>query len=464
MSNKNIFYFFIFISIFHIIFSFKYPINNKLIDAELGSVTSVEISSKKDFDQYIMNNKYVISIFHADWCGHCKRFLPVFDEASKYKIINKEWKFLKVPCSKYNSICEAFSINGYPTIKTFKDSKEIKIRPPRDIESFLEYLIKISSEPLIEIENNNIDKFYKEYGTFSPLIEYNSKDQSFISCIKDLANKKFLSEYYFGLLKNEEEKDGKITFDFDNNSLVYKWNKNCNDVKTFLNNNIFPLVSYINIAFMRKMNKYNRRVFMLFYNSNNEKANNFIDNTYKNISKDNRQIVFGYVISNKDKDLSNYFKINLTKETEIQILIYDFDKEITYKHPFAYDSNILKDGELENNIRELVENINSLPFTSGSKFTDFFRKIGVADLSYNTKMILIVGIFVVLIVIVVYLLICCDSEDIDEEIDIKDEKLIKKIRKMENKEKKEIKEINKDKKDEENNLNQKENDKKLKKD
>ena len=275
LDKINLLNFFIFVFVTNSIASFKYPINKKLIDAELTEVTSIEINNKSDFDKYIMTNNYVIAIFHADWCGHCKRFLPVFDEASRYKIINNKWKLLKIPCSKYESLCNSFSINGYPTIKTFKESKEINKRPPRELDSFLEFLIKISNNPFIEIKNNNLSQFYKDYGTFSPIIEYNSNNKNFITCIKNLAGEEFITEYYFGLIKKDGEKDEKIIFDFDKNPIIYNWNENCEDVKIFLNNNIFPLVSNINISFMRKMNRYGKIIFMIFYNSNNNKLNDF---------------------------------------------------------------------------------------------------------------------------------------------------------------------------------------------
>ena len=377
-----------------------------------------------------MINDYVISIFHADWCGHCKRFLPVFDEASRYKIINNKWKFLKIPCSKYELLCNSFSINGYPTIKTFKESKEILKRPPRELDTFLEYLIKISNSPFVGVENNNISQFYKDYGTFSPIIEYNSKKKNFMACLNDLAAKEFLTEYYFGLIKKDEGKDEKIIFDFDKNPLIYFWNENCEDVKLFLNNNLFPLVSNIDISFMRKMNRYGKTIFMIFYNSNNNKMNNFLKIQYKNISKDNRNLVFGYVKNNQDKDISNYFKITLSKETEIQILIYNFDKEISYKHPINYDLNIINEEEIEINIRELLKNINNLPFTSGSKFKDFFRKIGLTDMSPTTTIILFVVVFGILILILCYLIFFCDSEDNYEDLNAEEEKLLKQIKKQ----------------------------------
>ena len=52
--------------------------------------------------------------------------MPIFDEVSKYLIISQTWKLLKIPCSKYEKICDSFNVEGYPTIKLFKDSQEIK--------------------------------------------------------------------------------------------------------------------------------------------------------------------------------------------------------------------------------------------------------------------------------------------------------------------------------------------------
>ena len=427
MSKKSKFMnIFIFLLFFQIVYSFKYPINNNLKNSELSEITSVEISTKSEFDKYVKDNEYVISIFHADWCGHCKRFLPIFDEASKYKIINNKWKFLKISCSKYASLCSSFSIDGYPTIKTFKNSKEINRSPPRELENFLEFLLKMSNKPLIEIENNNINKFYNDYGTFSPIIEYNSKNNKFIECFNNFANNDFLNEYYFGLLKS---KYNRIIFNFDSNSIIFNWNENCDDAKNFLKNNIYPLVSYIDIGLMRNMFRNKKTLFLMLFYSNNDEMNEFVNNTYKNISKDNRNLVFGYLHYDKDKDISSYFKINLTKESEIQILMYDFNKEIRYIHPSKYDSNIINQKELENEIRKLLKNINNLPFTSGNKFKDFLRKTGLSDMSETTKLILVILAFVLIVGCLIVMIFCCDIV-IDDENDIKKKTLLNKNKKI----------------------------------
>ena len=399
--------YFIFLILLNNIFSFKYPINKDLLKSEKNSEsTSIEISTKSDFDKYITENKYAIAIFHADWCGHCKRFLPVFNEASKYLKISQNWKLLKIPCSKYPSLCDQFSIEGYPTIKIFKNSKEMKnITPPRDLENFLEFLIKISTDPLINIKNKQ--DFYNDYGTFSPLVEYNEKNDKFISCIKELSTyNEFLSEYYFGLIPNNENIfDEKIIFDFDNNNVVFNYNNNCDEVKNFLRNNKYPLLSEADFNLMRKMFRENKKhICIIFYNSNNEIINKFIFNEYKNIAKNNRDIVFAYSQFNQRKELANYFQIVLNKETEFQILIYDFKKEKFYTHKM-YDINIKNLNEINNDIVDLIKNINKISYSSKDKISDFIS-------NHKILLFLVLG---VLIIIIIYLACFCDIED-DEEI------------------------------------------------
>ena len=394
----------------NIISPFKYPINNDLFSSEKGEISSIEIISKSDLDQYILNNKYVIAIFHADWCGHCKRFLPVFNQASKYPIIANTWKLLKISCSKYEKICDSFNIEGYPTIKVFKNSQEIKgIFVPRDKENFLEFLIKMSNEPLIYI-NNTIQEFYDNYGTFSPLIKYNKNKTEFISCIKNLAyNKEFLSEYYFGLIADKEDK---IIFNYDNNNVIFNYKGNCDEIKIFLRNNKYPLISEANFNIMRKMNRDNiRYICIIFYNYNNDIINKFVENEYKNISKENREIVFTYSLFNAKNEVAKYFQVVLNQETEFQIFIYDFFKERFYKHQI-YDINIISLDNVKDDIIKLIKNMDKISFTSINKINDFVS---------NHKFLLI-SIMILLIIAIFYLLCCCELVDEENVNKLEDKK------------------------------------------
>ena len=399
----------LFISILVAVASFKYPINQNLKITEKGEDTSIIISSKEDIDKFILNSSYVIAIFHADWCHHCKKFLPVFKEVSSIKVINKNWKFLNVPCSKYSQICDSFGVEGYPTVKTFKFSKEIKGRVPREFDSLVEYLQKLSSEPLIYIKDNNgINEFYQNYGTFSPLIEYNPKNEKFYSCIKDAAENEYIMEYYFGMLK-VDGKNEKIIFDFDGDRVEYIWNRYCNDVKKFLKDNLYPLISNIDIGFMRKIIKAKKIIFMLFCDPTDQKVDNFIKKSFKNLSKDNRDMIFGYIDYKKNSDLTNYFKVNITQNSELKIVLYDFNTDMKYNHPNTYDINNQKDEDIEKDLRKILQNKRKIPFTSGNKFKDIMNYLGLFTISTSNQIIIFVGIIVAIITCACLALCFCEE-------------------------------------------------------
>ena len=84
-------------------------------------------------------------------------------------------------------------------------------------------------------------------------------------------------------------------------------------------------------------------------------------------------------------------------------------------HPSVLDSNILNEKEIESEIRNILKNIDTLPFTSGSKFKDFMRKIGLADLGPNAVVLIFVFVLLVLIIFLFVMLFCCDSDEVNEE-------------------------------------------------
>ena len=68
--------------------------------------------------------------FHADWCPHCKRAKPEWDNIVK-NYDNKDFgkyklKTIEVDCSEGDDpLIQQYSIDGYPTILMIKDDKRI---------------------------------------------------------------------------------------------------------------------------------------------------------------------------------------------------------------------------------------------------------------------------------------------------------------------------------------------------
>lgn len=69
-------------------------------------------------------------LFHAPWCGHCKKIMPQWDEATKAIKDKPGVSMMKVECGSpqenksHASIMEKYGIQGYPTIKVFENGIE----------------------------------------------------------------------------------------------------------------------------------------------------------------------------------------------------------------------------------------------------------------------------------------------------------------------------------------------------
>lgn len=95
-----------------------------------------------DIEDEIKSGKKLV-LFYADWCGHCNKIKPIWEEASQEVNVD-EVKMIKVDCGKGTpkdkEIMEKYRIDGYPTIIKFVNGTPQLYQGERDPESFKEAL------------------------------------------------------------------------------------------------------------------------------------------------------------------------------------------------------------------------------------------------------------------------------------------------------------------------------------
>lgn len=79
------------------------------------------IINSQEFDNAIQNGVVVVDFF-ATWCGPCKMLSPIFEELGEEL---EKVKFVKVDIDKNSDLVQKFKIVSVPTIKIFKDGKEV---------------------------------------------------------------------------------------------------------------------------------------------------------------------------------------------------------------------------------------------------------------------------------------------------------------------------------------------------
>lgn len=82
--------------------------------------------TKENLESTIMNNDIVIIDFWAEWCGPCKMFGPIFEDASNR---HPDVVFAKVDTEQEQELAAYFQVRSIPMVVAFREQVGIFNNP-----------------------------------------------------------------------------------------------------------------------------------------------------------------------------------------------------------------------------------------------------------------------------------------------------------------------------------------------
>ena len=79
-----------------------------------------------DFESTVLEPGIVLVDFWAEWCGPCKQFGPIFEEASN---ANPDITFGKIDTEDQQALAGAAGITSIPTLMAFRDGVLVFAQP-----------------------------------------------------------------------------------------------------------------------------------------------------------------------------------------------------------------------------------------------------------------------------------------------------------------------------------------------
>ncbi|KAG0221650.1 protein disulfide-isomerase precursor [Actinomortierella wolfii] len=252
-----------------------------LVKAEEAAAPSdVLVLTQKNFSEVVPKENLILVEFYAPWCGHCKNLAPEYEIAAT--TLKGEIPLAKVDCTAETDLCQEHGVQGYPTLKVFRNGEATEYRGPRKADGIISHLKKAALPALSEITADEVADFSKKDKVV--VVAVLAKDDKNRETLKTVAEK-LREKYVFGVVdESAAEAQGVkapavvLYKQFDEGKNVLEGEFTEDSLNTFLNENAVPLVDDIGPDNYQYYMDSGLPLAYLFYDNDDQKT------TYKEIA------------------------------------------------------------------------------------------------------------------------------------------------------------------------------------
>ena len=159
----------------------------------------VIILTDSTFDKAVEKYEYLLVLFYAPWCGHCKKFHPEYEKAAT--VLRKENLYLaKVDATVEKKLAEKFEIQGFPTVKLFIKGQAIEYTGGRKESEVINWMRKKTGPATKTLKTvEEVEKFQKDNDV---VLVYFGSNKADIEEFTKVARKN--EDFPFGVVEAED--------------------------------------------------------------------------------------------------------------------------------------------------------------------------------------------------------------------------------------------------------------------
>ncbi|VEL13743.1 unnamed protein product, partial [Protopolystoma xenopodis] len=189
----------------------------------------------------------------APWCGHCKALAPEYSKAAlTLKESGSPIKLAKVDATVETELGKRYEIQGFPTLKFFRNHLSIDYNGGRDAAGIVQWLVKKTGPPLTVLETSDAASSFVDQSNVVLVAFFKDINSDSVKRIEEIA--RHFDDHLFGIAHTNEirdklsaNEDSLVLFKkFDERRVEYNGDFSMDSLKYFISSNELPLVVEFN--------------------------------------------------------------------------------------------------------------------------------------------------------------------------------------------------------------------------